>query len=394
MSIPPPPPPADAFDATGRVAVDTTCVRCGYNLRTLLSDGVCPECGEAVTASIQEFFLHFAPPVWVRDLARGLRLLLIGLGGLIILPVVVGAIVGLTAFFNLTSTLAGPSWLLHVSGLIQFLTQVVGQVVLIVGLVWLTRPEPRRPQHSEGCTARRILRLCCWLLPIPAVGNLVLVFSLPTFPSLTPGAPPPPGLVGPWVASFALLAAAVGIAALGIYTTATLAVLRHLATLLRRIPRPGLVRGARVAFWGLLCCTGLLLIGYGVVLLTVLPKLPGVLAAASAAGTTSAPAMAIMPSGGPARFSWQYTATLPAAESENPAETQAVTNTPASAPATMPALPLPGPSFMVGMIFGACGGGVGGCGTLIFAIIAIIVLIRACGALFVAARAADAVTGG
>jgi hypothetical protein len=386
MSVPPLPSPADAFDATGRVGVDTACVRCGYNLRTLLADGVCPECGETVAASIQEFFLHFAPAAWLRDLARGLRLVLVGLGCSIVLPIIVGVIAPLTITYNPTRIPAWSSDSVLFSGAVHGLAHVVGGVLLIVGLVWLTRREPRQQQQPEGYTARRIIRLCCWLLPIPTLGGLILSLSAPTIPPLTPGAPPPPGLIGPWFADFALLATIVGLAQMGIYATAALAVLRLLAALMRRIPRPGLVRGARVAFWGLLCGTGLLLIGVSAMTLTVVPGTSAMLAAAAAAGTTTAPTTLPTPSNPDASAS---------AEDESQAESQPATTALATAPATMPAFPpMTGPSFLVRMVLGGCGSGLGGCGTLIFGVIAVSVLIRACGALFTAARAADAIARG
>jgi hypothetical protein len=36
-----------------RVPEDLACIRCGYNLRTLREDGVCPECGDAVAESLR-----------------------------------------------------------------------------------------------------------------------------------------------------------------------------------------------------------------------------------------------------------------------------------------------------------------------------------------------------
>jgi hypothetical protein len=44
--------PAEAspglFDEAGVIVVDTSCRRCGYNLRGLHRDGRCPECGTAM----------------------------------------------------------------------------------------------------------------------------------------------------------------------------------------------------------------------------------------------------------------------------------------------------------------------------------------------------------
>ncbi len=37
-----------------RIAHDLLCYRCGYNLRTLSRSGICPECAEAVSATIRD----------------------------------------------------------------------------------------------------------------------------------------------------------------------------------------------------------------------------------------------------------------------------------------------------------------------------------------------------
>jgi hypothetical protein len=60
---PSPTPPAKGYP----VADDLTCVRCGYNLRGLASDGRCPECGETVERSLRGFPL-------VSEFTRALRL--------------------------------------------------------------------------------------------------------------------------------------------------------------------------------------------------------------------------------------------------------------------------------------------------------------------------------
>jgi hypothetical protein len=60
------------LDAHGRISVDIQCVSCGYNLRGLLPDGNCPECGIAVAQSTRSELLRFADPAWLSVLVRGL----------------------------------------------------------------------------------------------------------------------------------------------------------------------------------------------------------------------------------------------------------------------------------------------------------------------------------
>ena len=50
---------------------DTSCRRCGYNLRGLSTAGQCPECGAEVESSIGSRLLVFADPKWLKSLLRG-----------------------------------------------------------------------------------------------------------------------------------------------------------------------------------------------------------------------------------------------------------------------------------------------------------------------------------
>lgn len=59
------------FDEDGRIAQDLACRRCGYNLRGLELETVCPECRTAVGWSAKGNLLRYANPGWVENLARG-----------------------------------------------------------------------------------------------------------------------------------------------------------------------------------------------------------------------------------------------------------------------------------------------------------------------------------
>ena len=60
------------LDEAGCIAKDLDCLGCGYNLRTMESSGVCPECGTEVMRSIRGGFLKYATPQWVQSLASGM----------------------------------------------------------------------------------------------------------------------------------------------------------------------------------------------------------------------------------------------------------------------------------------------------------------------------------
>lgn len=73
--------PYYALDDDGRLSSETPCSACGYNLRGLSPDGVCPECGTAIKQSLLGDFLYFSDPFWLRRIVRGMDILHIGLAG-------------------------------------------------------------------------------------------------------------------------------------------------------------------------------------------------------------------------------------------------------------------------------------------------------------------------
>jgi hypothetical protein len=418
MSIPPALPAGPAgltgmtLDADGRVAVDALCVSCGYNLRTLHRASVCPECAHPVIHSIQRYFLRFAPPAWVKGLARGLLLVLIALGGTIVAgPLIALGIGGSFLTSNPATMFAQPTSIIHALAVGQFVVHGVLTGLAIYGLVLLTRREPGLATCSDHGAARRIIHIACWLLPIPIVATLVAALLMPPLPAIAPGGAPPSPLAffGPSFTTFVTLGYASGALSMVICMAATLALLRYLSGLVRRIPRPGLVRFAQVEFWGLLPSTVLLVVGYAVMAATVLPMMGPLMAAAAAtttAPTTTAPIVtaAISP-GGMVRYTYVAsgsTSAPPTAAATPPgsqpagltlqslgyATTGPSASMPATAP-TMPPIPAPGVSFFAGMIIGGVGSGLGGCGTAGFGVAGIVLLIMSCIAFFHAAREAE-----
>ena len=66
------------LDPTGRLAQDIHCIHCGYNLRSLLPDQACPECGRPVEPSLRGDMLCFSSPAWLAKLAWGTVWLILG----------------------------------------------------------------------------------------------------------------------------------------------------------------------------------------------------------------------------------------------------------------------------------------------------------------------------
>jgi len=63
------------LDSFGRLASDRTCIGCGHNLRGLLPDGACCECGLAVDISLSGSRLAGADARWLERLTAGTGLL-------------------------------------------------------------------------------------------------------------------------------------------------------------------------------------------------------------------------------------------------------------------------------------------------------------------------------
>jgi hypothetical protein len=50
---------------------DVPCLRCGYNLRGLKIDGLCPECGAPIARSLHGNLLGYSAPEYVAKLQAG-----------------------------------------------------------------------------------------------------------------------------------------------------------------------------------------------------------------------------------------------------------------------------------------------------------------------------------
>lgn len=220
-------PPA-ALDTDRRLAVDLACVNCGYNLRTLRLEGICPECGSAVADSTRHY-LRFAPWRWVESLAGGAALLL-------------ASVVGAALVALLMWLVAAPriDYAEHGSAILaRSLLLALGLVALLLvlaGLLFLTKRDPRRHRGWEGLSARRLTRVCL-LLPV------IVVLCAGLVPSLLPewwplGGPRELPRYALWLILLVVL---------------PLALLRHLVALMRQIPHGRLVRSALILFWFAVC---------------------------------------------------------------------------------------------------------------------------------------------
>ena len=195
------------LDEDGRVAGDLSCLQCAYNLRTLRVRGVCPECGAPVALSARDDRLCQAAPKWVRGLARGATMILVG-----VLAPIGGLLVGeVFSPHGMIAALVG---------------MLVGISFAILGALRLTERDPQLEGLPEGLSARRIVRLS---MAAPAVLWFLAAAA------------------GPGLITKLLGAANIGI--LGMLLIP--AFLQCLAELMRRIPRDDLVRELAFVRWGI-----------------------------------------------------------------------------------------------------------------------------------------------
>ena len=122
LPLPTPPPPAVVMG-------DLPCRKCSYNLRTLPTDALCPECGTPVAVSMRSDRLRDADPQWLRIVRGGVSLLWITYL-LLVLWLALGA-------------------LLRVSDIEGRWIQIpLGRLLAGVGIWMATTPDPRRQSES------------------------------------------------------------------------------------------------------------------------------------------------------------------------------------------------------------------------------------------------------
>jgi hypothetical protein len=144
------------------VGFDLSCVRCGYNLRGLPRVQSCPECNCPIADSLRDDRLDFADARWVRNLARGARLLQVSF------------------LFHL---LAAVSYvLLSIGRLIPACFFIIGLAVHAAGILLLTAREPRlgisAPRITRACRAASLLFIAAGLAKM-IVRSYVPYFTLP-----------------------------------------------------------------------------------------------------------------------------------------------------------------------------------------------------------------------
>lgn len=132
------------FVDTTTLNVDTPCVICGYNLRGLTVDKVCPECGSPVGRSIHGNMLRYADPKWLGSVLLGVRLTLWHILATI-------ALVLLVALFT---------EVLDLSQVFLIAPIIAVAALSLLAAFMITTQEPKIAMEEDTVTLRRVVRVC------------------------------------------------------------------------------------------------------------------------------------------------------------------------------------------------------------------------------------------
>jgi Zn finger protein HypA/HybF involved in hydrogenase expression len=232
LEPPAPMTPAEMLDENGHVRVDLPCRGCGYNVRTLVSAARCPECNTPVSRSCQGSLLRYSEPGYVGRLARGAywvrQAIWLGVAGFVLFAAVPSFLRGVSA--------TGMAW--AVDAAFETFIAVLALLVL-VGMWWITAPEPGASDLFQPKRTRQIVR--------GGLGATVLLaflsFCIYRLPPLLP----------------ALAVLILGLALSISFAGLAIAYLRYLAELAQRFPEPEVARKARGTARGVLIAAGVLL---------------------------------------------------------------------------------------------------------------------------------------
>ena len=157
------------------VGADLSCRKCQYNLRGLLVESRCPECGSPVTLSTRGDSIMYSDPSWIGRLHFGVVVILCGLG----------VMIAGTGFRALNLNLRIVDYLIPQTVISS------SSFIVALGYWFLTTPDPSGIGEDIYGKSRRIVRLtvsiglidACWMAiereaSLPPVAAIITAFGV------------------------------------------------------------------------------------------------------------------------------------------------------------------------------------------------------------------------
>ncbi len=215
---------------------DLLCTSCGYNLRGLMREMYCPECGAAIELSLRDDYLRNANPEWLRRVRLGMTMML--------LMVVSGFIIGLIG--GVAGMMVSP----HFPALLGVLSSGFGLWAMFL----VTSQEPRHSIAGDTLKLRKVLRFCAVL---QFAGQAIVAGTM----SLSLTTPGEVSMMSGIVAAIGMLLQLAGV----VMHFGFLVYLRRMA---ERIPDAVLASSTTKVMWGYPISIGIMLLGGLVVALS------------------------------------------------------------------------------------------------------------------------------
>ncbi|MBI4719376.1 MAG: hypothetical protein HY763_16395 [Planctomycetes bacterium] len=131
----------DVTGALRSTARDVACVHCGYNLRGLATEGLCPECGRAISLSLRGDLLRFSDPAWLERLRLGAWLL------------------SLNIFLGFFMRVTGVPTVADSLRVASVLSSHASPFVGLLAALFVTAQEPRSSLQESGLSLRKVVRI-------------------------------------------------------------------------------------------------------------------------------------------------------------------------------------------------------------------------------------------
>jgi len=208
---------APYLDEQSHLLDEIPCRKCGYTLRGLKIQDVCPECATPVGRSVRGDLLRYCDPEWVALLVRGMNWIACA----IVAGFMLGCFAGPFARY-MPSTV----WSIAVYLRMGWLALAISTMRLY-GYWLLTTPDPGNVKVDNGMNIRRFIRLAQFM---DCVGSVMGHRVLTANPFL-------------WSAVYRLIQC--------IPVAGTWCVFIYARRLALRIPDESLARSTRIVMWGL-----------------------------------------------------------------------------------------------------------------------------------------------